>query len=182
MIVVKVGGSLFDHPRLRSGLRAYLESLAPDELMLVPGGGDFADAVRKLDRIHGLSEEVSHALALRAMTVSAEFLARLLDIPTIGSQIHIPNAYEFAAQDLSNPGALPASWNVTSDSIAARMAVVLGAKRLILLKSVDIPPGLSWQEAAKRGSVDSYFPNVIRGAAFKVEAVNFRSYLDSLLP
>ena len=45
MIVVKVGGSLFDHPRLASGLRAYLHSLAPQEVLLVPGGGPFAEAV-----------------------------------------------------------------------------------------------------------------------------------------
>ena len=30
MIVVKVGGSLYDHPRLGPGLRACLDSLAPE--------------------------------------------------------------------------------------------------------------------------------------------------------
>ena len=50
MIVVKVGGSLFDHPQLGPGLRAYLDSLTPARVLLVPGGGDFADSVRKLDR------------------------------------------------------------------------------------------------------------------------------------
>src|SRR5262249_5729227 len=78
VIVVKVGGSLFDHPRLGPGLRAYLDSLAPAEVLLVPGGGDFADAVRKLDRIHGLGEEASHQLALRTLTITAAFLEQLL--------------------------------------------------------------------------------------------------------
>jgi hypothetical protein len=69
---------------------------------------------------------------------------------------------------------------VTSDSIAARMAVVLGADRLILLKSIDMPSGTSWTEAAERGWVDRHFPRVIEGATLMVETVNFGGYLDSL--
>ncbi len=46
MIVVKVGGSLFDHPALGPGLRDFLQTLAPNEVLLVPGGGPVADAVR----------------------------------------------------------------------------------------------------------------------------------------
>jgi aspartokinase-like uncharacterized kinase len=181
MIVVKVGGSLFEHPRLGPGLRAYLKSLEPNEVMLVPGGGDLADAVRKFDRVHGLGDEISHAIALRAMTVSAEFLVRLLDLPTIGSRIHIPDCCAFTEEDQSQPESLPFSWDVTSDSIAARMAVVLGAERLILLKSVDIPPGTPWTEAAERGWVDRHFPKVIAGAATTVETMNFCRFLDSFL-
>ena len=38
MIVVKIGGSLFDHPRLGAGL-CHLDALAPSDVLLVPGGG-----------------------------------------------------------------------------------------------------------------------------------------------
>ena len=47
MIVVKVGGSLFDHPNLGFGLRAFLRSLTPSRVLLVPGGGAVAEAVRQ---------------------------------------------------------------------------------------------------------------------------------------
>src|SRR5439155_8942930 len=78
MIVVKVGGSLFDHPALGPGLREFVESLAPKEVLLVPGGGPVADAVRELDRVHGLGEEASHWLALRGLSVTAGMMESLL--------------------------------------------------------------------------------------------------------
>jgi 5-(aminomethyl)-3-furanmethanol phosphate kinase len=182
VIVVKIGGSLFDHPRFGPGLRAYLESLAPAEVLLVPGGGDMVEAVRNLDRIHGLGEEASHWLAIQAMTVNASVLERIIDLPTINSNVRIPDCLSFVRDDEDQPGTLPHSWQVTSDSIAARLAVVVGADQLILLKSVDIAEETSWTEAAERGWVDSYFPNVISGAAFSIESLNFRDYLESLLP
>lgn len=175
MIVVKVGGSLFDHPRLGPGLRAFLESLEPAELLLVPGGGKVVDAVRELDRVHGLGDEVSHWLAVRALSVTSEILTdRVASRP----QISVMNCYQFAVEDEERPGALPHSWDVTSDSIAARAAMVFGAERLILLKSVDVPPGTPWEEAAARGWVDAYFPKVIATANFTIDAINFRQVLD----
>jgi len=68
---------------------------------------------------------------------------------------------------------------VTADSIAARIAVILGAERLILLKSIDIPPGMPWTEAAERGWVDRHFPQVVEGSAVVFESVNFALNLDS---
>src|SRR5262245_8668077 len=81
VIVVKVGGSLFDHQRLGPGLREYLDALAPAEVLLVPGGGAVVDAVRELDRVHGLGEEASHWLALRALGGTAAFLEQLVVFP-----------------------------------------------------------------------------------------------------
>jgi len=218
VIVVKVGGSLFDHPRLGPGLRAYLDSLAPSEVLLVPGGGRMADAVRELDRIHGLGEELSHWVAVRAMDVMGEVLrascrvgrASLRARPTFAlsdaagsamvgledsthptksddgpdrldcSRVTFLNCLAFLKTDDSRPGALPHSWAVTSDSIAARAAIVFGAERLVLLKSVDVPAGTSWEEAAARGWVDPHFSRVVAGAAFASELVNIRRELDSL--
>lgn len=201
MIVVKVGGSLFDHPRLGPGLRAYLDSLAPADVLLVPGGGDFADAVRKLDRTHGLGEEGSHWLALRAMDVAGMFLESVLvggqplrrvrtahHALTFGGRCPpytkaastVLDSLAFALEDESRSGRLPHSWDVTSDSIAARAAVVYRAERLALLKSIDVPPGTPWDVAAERGAVDRHFPTVAAELACPVEVVNFRRVLDSL--
>ncbi|MCI0701512.1 MAG: hypothetical protein L0241_10560 [Planctomycetia bacterium] len=210
MIVVKVGGSLFDHPALGVGLRAFVESLAPKEVLLVPGGGPLADAVRALDRTHTLGEEASHWLALRALSVTGEMLRRMLEEPTppvpfpslreggvrtappalpslFGKGVgglghsHLLDPFSFALEDESRPSALPHSWSVTTDSIAARVAGVFRAERLILLKSTDIPPGISWVEVASRGWVDAHFPQVVATLACPVEAVNFRRELDARL-
>ncbi len=179
MIVVKLGGSLFEHPRLAQGLRAYLESLAPRDVLLVPGGGDFAERLRSLDRVHRLGEEASHWLAVQAMALSAAFVARLLDLPRFDSRIQIPDCLAFLQGDDRNPDALPHAWSVTADSIAARIAVVNGAERLILLKSLDIPPETCWVEAARRGWVDEHFPTAIAGSRMAIEAVNFARVLHA---
>jgi hypothetical protein len=64
---------------------------------------------------------------------------------------------------------------VTSDSLAARAAVVVGAERLILLKSVAIASDLDWTKAAALGIVDKHFPVVLRQCPhLRVEYVHFR--------
>ncbi len=176
MIVVKVGGSLFDHHMLGPGLRAYLATLGPEEIILVAGGGEVADAVRKLDRVHQLGESVSHWLALQSLVVTAELLRTLL----VGTPYGVLDCLAFARADESRLGALPHSWSVTTDSIAARAAMVHGAERLILLKSVELSPEISWEEAVERGSVDRYFAKVARELRSPVQFVNFRRLLDDL--
>jgi aspartokinase-like uncharacterized kinase len=59
---------------------------------------------------------------------------------------------------------LPANWSVTSDSIAGRLAIALGADELALLKSVSPPVNRDtahWlSELAVAGYVDSFFPKL----------------------
>lgn len=171
MTVVKVGGSLYDHPGLAAGLRAYLPTL-PGPVVLVPGGGPFADAVRTLDTVHRLGDTASHWVALRTLSAAALFLRALVgDLPGV----LVLDGFDFAAGDRT----LPQSWAVTTDSVAARAAARSGAT-LVLLKSVDIPPGVDWRAAAERGWVDAFFPTVAAGVV--VEAVNFRRVLDGGTP
>ncbi len=211
MIVVKVGGSLFDHPALGPALRAFVASLAPADVLLVPGGGPVADAVRQLDRVHALGEEAAHWLALRALGVTAAFLEGIVR-PTpqpppcregepdlrhsVASGVTedsvraftpslqgggwgggLLDCFTFAQEDEARPGSLPHTWSVTTDSIAARAAVVFRAERLVLLKSVDVPPGTPWETAAANGWVDAHFPRVAATLACPVTVVNFRSRL-----
>jgi aspartokinase-like uncharacterized kinase len=184
-VVVKVGGSLFDLPDLGLRLRRWLLRLDTGAVLLVPGGGKFADAVRDLDKIHLLGEEKAHWLALRALTLSARFLVQLLPGASIlghpwvcsyvweRGQIPVLDAHEFALIDESKAGRLPHAWTVTSDSIAARVSRVLEARRLVLLKSVTIPEGTDWREARRCGWVDDYFAEAV-GTDLEVQGVNLR--------
>jgi aspartokinase-like uncharacterized kinase len=188
--VVKVGGSLFDLPDLGPMLRRWLAQDAPPRVLLVPGGGPTADVIRAFDERFRLGEEAAHWLALRALTVNAHLLAELVGgvvvggwegCPTVWGEQRVPvlDGFAFAATDEARPDHLPHSWAVTSDSLAARAAVVGGAGRLILLKSVAVPEGVDWFEAARRGWVDDCFPTVLRqGRGLRVTAVAFRDLVS----
>jgi aspartokinase-like uncharacterized kinase len=179
--VVKVGGSLYELPDLGPRLRDWLGTLTTSAVLIVPGGGATADVIRRLDRTHGLGEMASHQLALRAMTVNAWFLSALLgDVPVLASrwerveEVSLLDAAAFWEQD-SGPERLPASWDATSDSVAARAAIVLRAEELVLLKSVDVSPEMSWEAAARARFVDALFPGL--AARIKcVRVVNLRKW------
>jgi len=186
-LVVKVGGSLYDHPRLKDGLKAWLAARPEQHILIVPGGGDFAEAVRRLDTVHGLGEEVSHRLALTALTPASDFLADLCDTgdwlnagrswwfhpsPVVVS--HGPYLADYQSRHGVN---VPQTWEFTTDSLAACAAHDAGCD-LVLLKSVDIPPTMTWEHAAARGYVDAYFPTLVARHSLRVTAVNFRRQLD----
>ena len=185
LTVLKVGGSLFDLPDLRARLQRYLDEQTGGRLLLVPGGGPTAQLVRGFDACHGLGEETAHWLALRALTWNAHFLAglvpaaRIVDHPrdTVGC-VSVLDAFAFFSRDEhEHPECrLPHTWAVTSDALAARAAVVGGAARLVLLKSVTIPREMAWTEAGRLGFIDVVFAGVVRTTpALVVEAVNFRA-------
>ena len=182
-IVVKVGGSLYDLPDLGPRLCRWLAKQDARFVLLVPGGGALADAVRKLDAAHRLGEETAHWLALRSLTVNAHFLAALLPGAVVvghpenwqGGTIAVLDPHSFALADEGTSGALPRSWAVTSDSIAARAARVAGIRRLVLLKSITIPCETDWNEAARRGWVDEYFATAISDE-LETHVVTLRGY------
>src|SRR5262245_35927124 len=158
LVVVKVGGSLFDWPELKSRLREYCATLADCHTILFPGGGMAADAIRELDRVHKLGEERSHWLALRALTINGQFLADLLELQVVEGlnaarsvfrrhPLVVLDAFRFARGDDDRPDHLPYNWSATSDSLAARVARVAQAQHLVLLKSTTLPGGKSWADA-----------------------------------
>lgn len=175
MIVVKVGGSLYDLPDLKGRLVAFLRSLPDRDALLVPGGGRAADAVRAMDRDHALGPVVAHRLALRACALNAHFLAALLGAEVVAwpqalAGLAILDLFAFVERD--EPAALAATWDVTSDSLAARAALVAGCE-LVLLKSVTIPEA-SWTEATAAGTVDAAFAGLVERHGLRVRAVNLR--------
>ncbi len=197
MIIAKVGGSLYDDPRLGPSLRRWVGE-QPEPVLLVPGGGAFADAVRKLDAVHGLGEETAHWIAIRSLSVAAAVLASLVGDDVAGPSSPRPPGAEFT-QPLPEVAAktggvldplafftrhdlTPHTWAVTSDSLALAAAIHLKASKLVLLKSADLPPGLSWAEAAAAGFVDAHFPTLAAGVPFPIESVNFRRWADFRFP
>jgi 5-(aminomethyl)-3-furanmethanol phosphate kinase len=172
LVVVKVGGSLFDHPGLGPGLRRWA-GLASCRLLFIPGGGPAANVVRQYHHTHQPPEAFSHWLAIRMMDANGQLLRQLLT-----NSAEVPSVTDFCRQDEGNLLSLPHNWKTTSDAIAARVAELFDARELVMLKSIDLPNGISWTEAAKRGLVDWTFGDVVERSGLAVRWVNFRELLD----
>jgi aspartokinase-like uncharacterized kinase len=189
-LVVKVGGSLHDLPDLGRHLRTWLDSLATHFVLLVPGGGPAADAVRQVDALDQLGEERCHWLALRALSLMARILAARLRGGVVidnlddreaawqAGQTPILDMHAFAVADENRSDHLPHLWTVTSDSLALRAAIVAGISELVLLKSCDMAADCNWHEAARRGFVDMAFPDLLARAnpKLRVKMLNFRRW------
>ncbi len=127
-LVVKFGGSLIDcAPALVPVIAA-----APRPVLVVPGGGPFADAVRSLDPPAG----AAHWMAIAAMEQVGLHLAGL-GLPAV-ELLRVPDAPSVLLpyRLLRERDPLPHSWRISSDTIAAWCAAELGCD-LLLAKSVD---------------------------------------------
>lgn len=171
--VIKVGGSLFDLPDLATQLQRLLGRLENAMPLIVCGGGTAADLVRDWDRRHHLGESKAHWLAIQAMMLNERLLSMLLpeadiisspvEAATVWKAGRVPVlcAYDYLTQTSSSDfAALPESWGVTSDSIAAWITLTLPADELILLKSVELPVEKTVSDLAEAGLVDSYLPTL----------------------
>jgi 5-(aminomethyl)-3-furanmethanol phosphate kinase len=158
LTVVKVGGGLGDDAL--PGLCAALGELGRRHpLLVVPGGASFADAVRDADRRFGLQAETAHRMAILGMEQFGWLLSDL--IPGAERCTDLTHAGAGRTRVLLPAGLpldeLPASWDVTSDSIAAWVADRVGAGRLVLVKAVD---------GRFADLVDEHLPTMLKRAQF----------------
>jgi aspartokinase-like uncharacterized kinase len=149
-------GSVAEHQGCFESLLAEITNSPQRRLLIVPGGGPFADTVREVDRQLGLSNEAAHWMAVLAMDQVAYLI-----VSKLPGSIVVTDRHEIAAafdgrripvlapfRWLSRADPLPHTWAVTSDTIAAWVSGQLGARRLLLVK----PPGASGPNL-----VDEYF-------------------------
>lgn len=144
--VIKVGGSLVQQPKkLRLLCKKIGEVSKEHRLVVIGGGGEFADVVRQLDVRFGLSNFAAHRMAILGIDQYGLMLADL--IPNAATVDNVNSASELLERR-GLPVFLPSklfleedplenSWDVTSDSIALYIAGQLRACRLLLVKDVD---------------------------------------------
>ncbi len=175
MWVIKVGGSLLESrkPSLLNLVRTLVRLRKKTPLVVLTGGGSYADCVRALDRKHSLGSGASHWTAVLAMHLNAYRLARFsreaFSLTTRPAQSPPSKIALFLPLDLLRRADLPKTWDVTSDSIAAFLASRLNA-RLLLAKTVDgvidpFPGGKLLREVSaddllrlQSSPVDAYLP------------------------
>ena len=142
-VVIKVGGGLLKEAGALEAVCAAVAARGRREsLVVIPGGGPFADTVREQDERLGLSAGAAHWMALLAMDQYAHLLADRIDGSVLVEEFGgIARALAerriavFApARWLRAADVLPRSWDVTSDSVAAFVAGALDAERLLLVK------------------------------------------------
>ena len=143
--VVKLGGSLLDLPHMVSVVERWISCQSPGFHVVIVGGGALVDVLRELQPRLKLRDAQAHWLAVRAMSLAAHVvqaaavadhrdwpLVEAVDNPVSG-RIVLLDVAPMLRQTTENP--LPADWTVTSDSIAAWVAIRLNADELVLLKS-----------------------------------------------
>ena len=138
--VIKIGGSLF--PEKAIELVYSLKSLKNINCLIVTGGGEFANLIRKYDIGTGFSNDVTHVTAIDSMDIIAKLLNDKFDFTNLVYSIEKAenslknnNIPILACSELLNENTLeseiPHSWNMTSDSISLYIANLLKAKLLI---------------------------------------------------
>jgi 5-(aminomethyl)-3-furanmethanol phosphate kinase len=177
-VVVKIGGSFAFSAILTDWIRA-LTSCA-GHVVIVPGGGPFADAVRTAQRRMGFDDRAAHLMSLLAMEQFGHALICCHDLLQPADSIERIERH-LAAQRV--PVWMPArmaaaapdvepSWRVTSDSLAAWLSGTIGADRLVLVKHVSALSGLEQcQDLTAMGVVDEAFAQYLRKAAVSASLV-----------
>lgn len=171
-LVIKVGGSLAETGELSEVLARIAEARRP--VIVVPGGGSFADKVRDLQNALRFDDASAHRLAILGMHQMAEVflklerrlapadslegIARVLTAGLIPVWLPLPM--------VQDDETIPRDWSITSDGLAARLAERLGAA-VVLVKSCEIDPKASAESLAAEGIVDPVFPQIAGRANLK---------------
>lgn len=146
-VVLKIGGSLMEQAdTLLNAIDSHFNNKERKvKIVVVPGGGIFANAIREAGGVYSISDEASHWMAIASMEQYAYLLNDMTAIPLIDNTEQIPEGLSILLpyQLLKNNDELEHSWNVTSDTIAAWVAQRIGG---MLVKATDVDGVLKGDE------------------------------------
>jgi 5-(aminomethyl)-3-furanmethanol phosphate kinase len=182
--VIKVGGSIAAYPEKLRALCAKLSDVSKQHrIVMVPGGGEFADVARCMDERYSLSCGVSHRIAILGMDQYGLLLSDLLANSVLVSKleelkkkldsnvlpIFLPSNFMLRENPLEN------SWDVTSDSIALYIAHRLDVGKVVLVTDVD---GIYDYDPKRNPGAKL----IERLSAKELLAMNKRTSVDTTLP
>ena len=185
LTLVKLGGSLLTLPDLADRIQHFIEDNSPISPVILVGGGEAAELVRKWDQRFKLDDEQAHNLAIEAMSFNARLVRSLLPgaqlvvasdeiqdavilgrVPVVDASAAVVNVEQTSSR-------LPRTWDVTSDSIAVWLAKHWEIEQIVLLKSADAANRTASQLAEDQ-AVDMMFAEMIAGMS-EFGWVNLRS-------
>jgi 5-(aminomethyl)-3-furanmethanol phosphate kinase len=163
LLVLKLGGSLLESGRLAPVLDIVAKRKRP--VIVVPGGGKFADQVRQAQSANGFDDASAHRLALFAMHQMANVIASRsrhfapaatkeeFGLAGVNGLVPVWLPSTLAGADPT----IPKSWDMTSDSLAAWLAGEVGAKEVALVKSCAVDEAATLDDLTASGIVDPLF-------------------------
>ncbi len=143
----KIGGKILENSSNIKSTFSQLTQLYEEKILqkiiIIPGGGSFANFVRRIDEELELGADLAHWMAIYSINYNGVILNRKYpDLETIEELKTFQDAkqmfciflpYSFLRKD----DTLPHNWDVTSDSIALYVANKLKLSRCFLIKNVD---------------------------------------------
>lgn len=187
--VLKLGGSLSASPLLDEWLDAITAFATKQDIIIVPGGGPYADQVRLHQQQQGLDDLTAHRQALLAMCQTGygfmEKCPALQPInhsgkvsPQLGQGLPLL----WLPLELLDDTSIPASWDYTSDSIALWLAGKLQASQLLLIKmrTMDADTGLT--DYINKDIIDKGFQLLIDSIKSKIYIFSGENFTDLAHP
>lgn len=168
--MIKLGGSLAESGQLAAIVPIVAGARVP--VVVVPGGGTFAEAVRVAQADLGFSDAVAHHMAILAMHQTGYMLAglnkRFAPVDSMGGirrslaegGIPVWLPWKLSEHDET----IPADWSVTSDGLAARLAERLQRAPVVLVKSCTLPTAKALDRLVLAGAVDPTFVAIVERA------------------
>ena len=171
--VVKIGGSLF--PNYAIELAKQLENTGS---VIILGGGEFANLIRKYDEEMDFSEQANHWTAIDCMDIIAKLVNDKVESAKLAYTINEVNEISdegftpifIVSQFLREEDPFECSWDVTSDSIAAYVSHLLNATNVngiytqepkepgsTFISKIDATTLLTFQES----SIDVMLPSLL---------------------
>jgi hypothetical protein len=146
-VIFKIGGKILeDFDNLNSTisqLRQLYKKKLISNVILIPGGGSFANFIRNAYSELRFTEELAHWMGIISMNYNGlELIKKFPNLEVTEDFNRLKNLKNsfflfLPFQFLKNNDKLPHSWDATSDSIALFLAKELGLNECFLIKDVD---------------------------------------------
>lgn len=181
-VVIKLGGSvLYSHPAWIDHLKQALKPYQSHSISLIVGGGDIVEGVRTLHKLYPHLEQSSlHWYCVSLLDSTCSIANQLLPLDGMiktsedfdhwnqsqsrqAKWLHVSSFYSPERLDgIPLPWHPSLDWNTTTDALAVLLALQWNASQVLLLKSCDINPDWSLEQAAALGVVDYETPRLAK--------------------
>jgi len=152
--LVKIGGAILENKGAITSTISQLTELLNKmkvfrNIIIVPGGGSYANLIRYIDKRLNISDDLAHWEAILCMDKNAEALHQQFPSTLLCEEFsELSEKIKGIAKDsqvvifkpfnyLYETDRLPHSWKVTSDSIALHIAFELALEKCFLIKNID---------------------------------------------